>query len=186
MSQNLLTLDAFQKQYQKDKSVKYVFFWGHSNSSKNAVSKACFSQWYFSPFSIDGVDYATAEHYMMACKAKLFNDEDSFEKILKATTPTQAKAFGRQVKNFQDSLWDAHCSEIVRTGNFAKFSQHKALGDFLLATGDRVLVEASPVDRIWGIGLAEDAENITNPLTWKGKNLLGFALMAVRERLKQR
>lgn len=120
---------------------------------------------------------------MMAAKARLFNDQAILQEILNADNPSLAKSLGRKVKGFVRETWNEQCVSIVIAGNLAKFSQYSELADFLLATGDRVLVEASPVDKIWGIDLAEDAPNIANPLTWCGKNLLGFALMAVREQL---
>jgi len=90
---------------------------------------------------------------------------------------------GRRVRDFEPNIWAEHCFDIVCEGNFYKFSQHSDLKSFLLNTKDRVLVEASPVDRIWGIGMAQDHEHAENPRLWKGSNLLGFALMEVREQL---
>ncbi|WP_210212496.1 NADAR family protein [Mesorhizobium sp. M2A.F.Ca.ET.042.01.1.1] len=98
--------------------------------------------------------------------------------------PKQAKELGRKVKGFDGARWDREKNGIVVEGSFQKFSQNKNLGAFLLATGDKVLVEASPVDRIWGIGLAADDEKAANPLQWRGENLLGFALMQARDRLR--
>ena len=120
---------------------------------------------------------------MMAQKAKLFNDEDIFQKILQTDDPKKIKALGRLVKNYQDEIWIAHRYEIVVQGNLAKFSQDNDLKAFLLSTSDQIIVEASPVDQIWGIGLATDHVNATNPNAWQGLNLLGFALMEVRKQL---
>lgn len=163
-------------------SVKYVFFWGHKKP-KEGVSKTCFSQWYDSGFVENGVKYQTAEHYMMAGKAKLFGDDESFNKILAASNPGEAKKIGRSVQGFDEELWLKHRFSLVVEANLLKFSQNRELGEFLTKTGDRVLVEASPVDKIWGVGLAADDENIQNPNLWKGLNLLGFALMEVRSQL---
>ncbi|MNY61948.1 hypothetical protein D3C86_1986990 [compost metagenome] len=91
---------------------------------------------------------------------------------------------GRLVKNFNAVIWDQHKFEIVVNGNLHKFSQHDAMKTFLINTKERVLVEASPVDNIWGIGMAADHEHIENPLKWRGENLLGYALMEVRDKLK--
>jgi hypothetical protein len=91
---------------------------------------------------------------------------------------------GRHIKHFDDQIWQQHRFALVVAGNLAKFSQHPNLQDFLLATGEQVLVEAAPNDRIWGIGLAESDPKAWQPSTWQGLNLLGFALMQVRERLK--
>ncbi|EKT63047.1 NADAR family protein [Providencia burhodogranariea] len=170
------------KQYRTGKKFKYLFFWGHQ-SKQNQITKSCFSQWYPAPFIVDGNRFASAEHFMMAEKARLFSDQDIFTKIINAPNPGAAKAFGREVRGFKQDIWEAHRFDIVVSANLAKFSQNAELQQFLLNTKERVLVEASPVDKIWGIGLAEDAENIENPLTWKGLNLLGFALMEVRAQL---
>lgn len=163
---------------------KYLFFWGHQ-SSQNIISKSCLSQWYPSPFEIDNVTYATAEHYMMAEKARLFQDEVTFNKIIRAKHPGEAKQFGREIQEFNETLWQEKRMEIVVQGNLAKFRQNQALGVFLLNTQNRVLVEASPVDKIWGIGLAANHEMAAKPESWPGLNLLGFALMRVRELLNR-
>jgi len=162
---------------------KYVFFWGHTPSADGSVTKSCFSQWWVAPFTIDGHTYPTAEHYMMAGKARLFGDMEIHDKILQVRHPKQAKELGRKVKGFNEDKWLAHRFELVVEGNLAKFAQHAELKAFLLGTGRRVLVEASPVDRIWGIGMAGDDPNAEKPQKWRGLNLLGFALMEVRDRL---
>lgn len=123
---------------------------------------------------------------MMARKALLFGDEVVAARILGASHPGEVKALGRQVRDFDEARWADHRVGIVIAGNLAKFSQTPELRDYLLATGGRVLVEASPVDRIWGIGLAADDERASQPATWLGLNLLGFALMEVRARLAER
>nr|WP_244895202.1 NADAR family protein [Gilliamella apis] len=114
------------------------------------MTKSCFSQWYPSRFEIDNIYYPTAEHYMMAEKARLFGDKQILSKILTANSPGLAKALGRQVKGFIPKIWDEHCFNIVINGNYAKFSQNSKLTDFILSTKQRILVEASPVDKIWG------------------------------------
>ena len=130
------------------------------------------------------MSYKTAEHYMMAGKAKLFNDLEILEQILKSDTPNQAKSLGRKVKNFDPQLWDEHKYEIVKQGNLLKFSQNEKFKEFLLSTNDKILVEASPYDTIWGIGMLETDSKAENPKQWKGENLLGFALMEVRDELR--
>ncbi|WP_428241710.1 NADAR family protein [Gynuella sp.] len=162
--------------------VKYVFFWGHQKPS-SGVSKTCFSQWYESAFEVDGMRYPTAEHFMMAGKARLFGDHAAAQRILDSDNPGEVKRIGRSIQGFDEQRWVEHRFNIVVEGNLAKFRQNKALGDFLLSTKQRVLVEASPVDRIWGIGLAADHPEAENPNLWKGLNLLGFALMEVRNQL---
>lgn len=107
-----------------------------------------------------------------------------FTKILSCNKPGEAKELGRKVRNFDPGIWDSDSFALVVEGNFHKFSQHAALREYLLQTGERVIVEASPVDTIWGIELASDSKDAEHPGRWKGKNLLGFALMEVRERLR--
>jgi ribA/ribD-fused uncharacterized protein len=166
-------------------SVKYLFFWGHQPSADGTITKSCFSQWWLAPFVTDGIEYKTAEHWMMAQKALLFNDTEIAAKIVAVKTPAAAKKLGREIRNFDASIWDEKKFDIVVKGNFHKFFQHPELRRFLLNTIDLVLVEASPVDAIWGIGMAADHPDIQNPSAWKGENLLGFALMEVRDQLKE-
>lgn len=163
---------------------KYVFFWGHQPSKDETITKTCFSQWWISPFVVEGITYKTAEYWMMAKKAELFNDQEVLEKIIQANSPAEAKKLGREVRNYVDSLWLENRYEIVKQGNFHKFSQNPVLKEFLINTKERILVEASPVDSIWGIGMATDHKNINDPEKWRGLNLLGFALMEVRDELK--
>ena len=160
--------------------VKYVFFWGHT-PPKTGVNQSCFSQWYPARFEEHGCSFATAEHYMMYHKAKLFGDDAIAAKVLLAKTPGEAKKLGRLVEGFDNDVWEANRFEIVVKANELKFAQNPELKDFLLGTGKRVLVEASPVDKIWGIGLAADHEHCEQPKRWRGQNLLGYALMVVRD-----
>lgn len=176
-------LTALQDRVQAGWSPQYVFFWGHTASDPTSVGKECFSQWYPAPFVVDGITYPTAEHFMMAAKARLFGDEDAARAALEAPHPAAAKAAGRKVRCFVESVWEERRFAIVVAANEAKFSQHPALRDFLLATNTRVLVEASPTDRIWGIGLAAADAQAQDPLKWRGLNLLGFALMAARAQI---
>lgn len=162
----------------------YLFFWGHTVRKGEASGSTCLSQWYPAAFTVNGVEYPTAEHWMMAAKARLFGDEATLAEILAAPTPAAAKKLGRKVAGFNSELWTAKNFEIVTNGNVHKFDQNPGLKEFLLGTGDRVLVEASPVDPIWGIGLAADHADAPDPEKWRGRNLLGFALMVVRERLR--
>ena len=164
--------------------VDYLFFWGHQVPKDGSVGKSCFSQWYEAPFTVEGIAYRTAEHFMMAGKARLFGDAATCERIVAARTPGEAKKLGRQIDNFDEAAWLDARFDLVTRGNVAKFSQNKALGAFLLGTGQQVLVEASPVDAIWGIGLAATDAATQDPRTWKGLNLLGYALMAARDELR--
>lgn len=165
-------------------TAKYLYFWGHTPADKNRVAKECFSQWYPVAFTVAGESYPTTEHYMMAEKARLFGDEATRQAILRAGHPDEAKRLGRGITPFDEAQWQAARFDIVVRGNVAKFGQHPALREFLLGTSSRVLVEASPIDAIWGIGLAADHADAAHPAQWRGLNLLGFALMAVREQLR--
>jgi ribA/ribD-fused uncharacterized protein len=181
----LTTKEDLIKSIQNGAQPKYLFFWGHHAASDNSITKSCFSQWWESNFVVDGITYRSAEHYMMAAKARLFGDEAMATRILAAVYPKEAKALGREITGFNEATWTKHRSEIVIQGNHHKFSQDSALRRFLVTTGDRVLVEASPNDSIWGIGLAGDHIHATRPEKWPGMNLLGFALMQVRDRVRQ-
>jgi ribA/ribD-fused uncharacterized protein len=160
--------------------VEYVFFWGHTRKDAASIGKECLSQWYPAPFIVDGVSYPTAEHFMMVGKARLFGDGEIEARILAAEQPNQAKRLGRQIRGFDDAKWTEARFGLIVAGNVAKFSQNARLREFLLGTADRVLVEASPEDKIWGIGLAADDPRASDPSAWLGLNLLGFALMEAR------
>ena len=176
-------LNHLIRQSRQGGQFEYLYFWGHSPKQANTADKSCFSQWFPAQFEADGIEYLTAEHYMMAQKAKLINDEEVFKQILQVKHPNEAKQLGRKVRNYNEQLWREKRFEIVVQANLAKFSQHPELRDFLLATHERILVEASPVDKIWGIGMVQDHEHIQDPAQWNGLNLLGFALMQVRAQL---
>ncbi len=176
-------LDELCQQVRAGFRPKLLLFWGHRPSADGSVGKACFSQWFPVPFELEGVRYPSAEHYMMWSKARLFGDEAVAGQILAAGSPALAKKLGRAVRGFDAGVWTAHRFEIVVRASLAKFSQNAACQAYLLGSNDRVLVEASPLDRIWGIGLAASDERAQNPLLWNGLNLLGFALMQTRAEL---
>ncbi|TDC77362.1 NADAR family protein [Streptomyces hainanensis] len=166
-------------------SPEWLMFWGHQPRADGRLGAGVLSQWCPSRFVVGGVEYATAEHWMMAGKARLFGDAESEARILAAGHPAEAKKLGRRVRGFDEERWQASCFELVVEGNIAKFGQDPARLAYLSGTRDRVLVEASPLDRVWGIGLAADDERAEDPARWRGRNLLGFALMEVRSRLAQ-
>jgi len=151
----------------------FVLFWGGWPS-----------QWHPARFLAGGVEYTCCEQYMMAEKARVFGDADALAEILAADSPRAQKAIGRKVKGFDPAVWDAVCRGIVYAGNLARFSQDAETRQTLLSTGDRTIVEASPTDRIWGIGLAQDDPKALDPAQWRGTNWLGVALMQVRETLR--
>jgi ribA/ribD-fused uncharacterized protein len=158
----------------------FLFFWGHTAPPGAAPGPHVLSQWWPAPFVVEGELFTTAEHYMMWRKARLFGDDATAAAVLEDPSPARAKALGRTVDGFDRSHWAAHRMEVVVSGNRAKFGQHPELGAYLANTGRRVLVEASPQDRIWGIGLAAAHPDAADPARWPGQNLLGFALMQVR------
>lgn len=162
---------------------QWLLFWGHRPPKTATITASCLSQWWPAPFTIGRTLYRSAEHWMMAGKAQLFGDEETRQQILDAPSPAEAKDLGRKVRGFDENTWAAARFELIVQGNIAKFGQHSALRDFLLATGNQVLVEASPYDRIWGIGLSAADARATDPNQWRGLNLLGFALMETRARL---
>lgn len=151
----------------------FVFFYG-----------GVFSQWYPSSFKVDGVQYHTAEQYMMAMKAEYFGDDAIKDKIMATTNPSEQKAFGRQVANFDAEAWNAVSRGYVYKGNMAKFSDPK-LQKMLLDTADKEIVEASPYDRIWGIGLGQTDPARLDKSKWRGTNWLGETLMKVRNDIRK-
>ncbi|MDQ1234625.1 ribA/ribD-fused uncharacterized protein [Paenibacillus sp. SORGH_AS306] len=142
-----------------------------------------FSQWYPASFILEGQQFTSAEQYMMYGKAQLFGDREIARRVIEAPHPRQQKALGRQVQRFDNDLWNQEAKNIVYRGNHAKFTQNPELLLVLLATAGHTLVEASPTDRIWGIGLAEDDPRIHQRATWRGTNWLGEVLTQLREDL---
>lgn len=158
----------------------FVFFWGHEDRGKG-LTKVCLSQWYQYPFVVEGQYYNCAEQYMMAEKARIFGDEEIRQQILAEYSQMAMKKLGRKVRDYDDEIWKEKRFDVVVKGNIAKFSQNEKLLDFLLSTDDKILVEASPKDTVWGIGLDESSPEAIQPRKWIGENLLGFALMEVRD-----
>ena len=172
------------RRIRRGEALEYLFFWGHQPSPDGKITASCLSQWWQCEFTDGDLRYVCAEQFMMAAKARCFHDEFTLHRILAEKDPATIKKLGRQVRNFSPVLWDEKKCAVVIEGNFLKFSQNLALRDFLLATGDTVLVEASTYDCIWGIGLRKDDPDSRDPEKWHGENLLGFALMEVRDLLR--
>lgn len=183
---SVYTKQETMKSYEKGERLKFLFFWGHTPPKDGKINESCFSQWWMCNFEVEGVTYCCAEQYMMAEKARLFHDVSMEKEIMNAMHPKQMKEFGRSVQHFDSVLWDKICYDTVKKGNMAKFSQNNELWEFLKQSKGRILVEASPMDRIWGIGMGKDNPDVENPLKWRGKNLLGFALTEVRDKLLQK
>lgn len=160
-------------------------FWGHRVRRDGQIGKRCLSQWWPVSFRYSVQRFSSAEQYMMAEKASLFADEETRAAILACDDPAQIKTLGRTVRNFDPEVWDQAKYSIVLNGCYLKFSQNRDLRDYLLSTGERVLAEASPVDAVWGTGLAADNPAAEDPARWPGENLLGFALMEVRDELRR-
>lgn len=179
-----MRLEDLQEARRQGQGLEFLFFWGHRSGKQ--LTASCFSQWYPAAFVLGEHDYPSAEHFMMAEKARLFGDTEKLSEILATPDADRAKALGRKVAGFDPVVWQAAAYDIVVAGNLAKFSQNPPLQEFLLNTGSKVLVEASPVDAIWGIGLHRDDPRADQPEQWPGQNLLGFALMEVRARLRQK
>lgn len=151
---------------------KFTFFW-----------QGPLSQWHMCKFTVHHVEYNCTEQWMMAEKARLFNDRDTESLILKAKSPKEQKALGRQVKGFNEDVWNQHDMDIVENGNYAKFTQNMQLLKILLAGEGTTFVEASPYDKIWGIGLAANDPRATVRSQWKGQNKLGIVLTRLCDKL---
>lgn len=207
-----LDITELRHRWQNGERFEFYPFYGHK-PPVSGVDASCLSQWFVRDFSVDGHQYATAEHWMMAEKARLFLDNEMLTAILNSESPRDAKALGRKVKGFDAATWNEHKFEIVVRGNRAKFSQNSQLMQFLLATAEvetefkmvaeapqvykigdgsnsntrsasnAILVEAAARDAIWGIGLGQNNPKSRDPMQWRGENLLGFALTKIREQL---
>eukprot|EP01124_Arcella_intermedia_P020801 TRINITY_DN28326_c0_g1_i1.p1 TRINITY_DN28326_c0_g1~~TRINITY_DN28326_c0_g1_i1.p1 ORF type:complete len:166 (-),score=52.01 TRINITY_DN28326_c0_g1_i1:5-502(-) len=158
---------------------EFVFFW------KPGEKNGHFSQWYKSPFVVDGVKYGCAEQYMMAKKAELFGDQEMRKRLMREEDPAVMKKLGRRVKNFDEQVWEKNCEEIVRAASYAKFSQNDKLKAHLMNTGSKILAEASPKDTVWGIGMEASHPDARVKAKWKGTNKLGEALMYARGRIAE-
>lgn len=154
-----------------------IFFWQPSS---------LFSQWAPSSFTVDGVSYNCAEQFFASEKARLFGDADALRNITGAHDPRLHKRYDRVVRGFDPIIWDSERENIVLMDSYAKFSQNPAMRHQLLASGDKLLVEASPADSIWSVGLRADHPDILHSSTWRGLNLLGSALQKVRHMLSFR
>lgn len=152
----------------------HVFFWGGE-----------FSNWFTCYFEYQDQEFFSSEQAFMWEKARFFRDEKMAELILHTQNPKDAKALGRKVRGFDAERWIIGSFQVMMSVNIAKYSQNPNLKEKLLATGDKTLVEASPYDKIWGIGLSEDDDRCLDEHQWQGMNLLGKALMQVRKLLKQ-
>ena len=164
--------------YASGQDLNFTFFW---KTSKGILDEGCFSQWQISHFSFRGIQYSSAEQFMMAHKAIAFNDRETLKEIMNESHPRKIKKLGRQIVNFNSDTWDKYKYCVALIGNYCKFDQNEKMKQILINTGDNIIVEASPYDKIWGVGLNATDSRIMNPFYWEGKNLLGFVLMKVRD-----
>lgn len=141
------------------------------------------SNWYLSDFTAEGIPFSSMEQYMMYKKAVLFEDYETAKEILCTKDVGKIKALGRQVKNYNDVIWNGRRQVIIYQGLLEKFRQNQELKERLLQTGNAILAECAVQDKIWGIGVSMKDERQFTISKWKGQNLLGFALMEVREKL---
>lgn len=142
------------------------------------------SNWYLSDFEIDSIKFSSMEQYMMYKKAVVFDDTEIAKEILETTDVSKIKALGRKVSNYDDTYWNGVRQIIIYKGLLEKFSQNEDLKKRLLNTGNDILAECAVQDKIWGIGLSMKDVNRWDMEKWRGENLLGFALMMVREELQ--
>ena len=152
----------------------------HNQNEDNGI----YSNWYLSDFTIDNIKFSSMEQYMMYQKAIRFGDNTIADKILATKDVSCIRDYGRQVRNYNDTVWNGIRQIVVFNGLVAKFTQNDDLKQKLLSTGDLVLAECAVGDTIWGIGLSMTDPNRFEITKWRGQNLLGFALMMVREKLK--
>ena len=143
------------------------------------------SNWYLSDFTVDVVSFSSMEQYMMYKKAVVFKDKDIASKILKTDDVERIKEYGRQVSNYDDTVWNGVRQIVIYKGLLGKFKQNEELKKELLDTGDDILAECAVSDKIWGIGLSMKDSNKNDIKAWRGQNLLGFALMLVRDELRK-
>ena len=154
---------------------EFVFFYSSSHP---------FSNWYMSTFVHHGTLYNCSEQYMMNMKARMFHDYDVADMIMQQGHPYKQKFLGRQVRGFSEPTWLAKCKPLMVEGLKSKFMQDTYCLNTLLDTGDKIIVEASPTDKLWGIGLAEDDPKAQDPKQWQGKNWLGLVLMQTRDEIR--
>lgn len=178
-------VEQLRKDYAAGKKFRYTMFWKPEPSPDGQLTESCLGQWWKSDFWFISHTYCCMEQFMMANKAELFGDKGILSQILACEDPKTIKALGRKVRNFEETVWNKVKYSIVLNGNFLKFTQNPALREYLLSTGDDILVEASPLDAVWGIRMGKTNEHAQEPLKWKGQNLLGFALMEVRDEIRR-
>lgn len=179
------SLPELYQDLRQGNSMEFLYFWKPERQI-SGLSPGCLSQWWMSEFRLDAVErFCCAEQYMMAEKARLFGDERTHREIMACRDPLKLKKLGRRVSGFTQEAWEKSKYAVVLNGNYQKFMQDPALRHYLLSTCGKVLVEASPFDDIWGIRMTSAEAKASGPDQWRGENLLGFALMEVREEIRR-
>ncbi len=176
----LETIASFDKESETTESIQYTFFWHEYDENGQ------FSNWYPSQFTVEGVSYKHVEQFIMAQKAKHFGDDLIYRAIMRTDDPSDCKKLGKRVTGFDSLRWDLIRYPILRAGVRAKFGQDPKLRALLLNTGDAILAEASPYDKVFGIGLDAATAKGVAPDQWPGENLLGKVLMEVRRELRNK
>lgn len=181
-------IDKLNELHIAPQSANMVFFWKPYPKSSRSIDESCCCQWWLEDFEFEGVRFRSAEHAMMHGKAKLFNDPVVMQKVLNEPNPSKAKKLGREVKNFNEDVWQANNYDLIVRISLAKFTQSKRLNDWLLSHPlNTLFVEASPFDELWGIKRENNGQfDLTDINTWRGYNKLGFALTHAFQELKSR
>lgn len=162
------SLEDLKKAYSKGQHYKFLFFWGHTPDPAGLYNRDLLKSVVVARFEVDGITYSCAEQFMMAEKARMFHDEEMLSLILEAKQPKAMKAYGRSVRDFDKGTWDHACYGIVKQASMAKFSQNPELWEFLRSTRNRILVEASPRDRIWGNRYGKEQSGCAMPVKVEG------------------
>ncbi|WP_093024289.1 NADAR family protein [Pustulibacterium marinum] len=177
------SVEWLKEQLVNDEVKDFLLFEGKTTTHPTEVDERCLSRKYESSFKVNGIVYKTAEHWMMAQRARLFHEDKLAEAIIAADSIQKVQQLSREVNDKNEVIWKERRFDLAVEGNIHKFSQNPELKRFLLNTDEDVLVEANKNESVWGIGMGVENPKATEVFQWKGRNLLGFALMEVRDRL---
>ena len=178
---SIYNLEALRREWQAGTRFRFLYFWKPEPEADGSMGPGCLGQWWPSSFTIDGTEYRCAEQWMMAEKARMFGDREMWEAIMASHSPKEMKALGRAVRGFQKEVWDARCYRLVLEGNLAKFSQDPVLLEYLLSSGERILVERAVELMEQGM----DAQAIATRLDQEKKDIRLVALLDTLEYLKR-
>ncbi|WP_305768236.1 NADAR family protein [Candidatus Epulonipiscium viviparus] len=169
----------------QEKNVEYFAFWGHKTRNSGKLTSSCLNQWWASDFIYENEKYWCMEQFMMEQKALMFNDVLTWSEIRNCNDQKKIRKLGKKVTMFDEEIWNERREEILLKGNLAKFLCNESIKEFLLSTENKVLVEISPYDKVLGVGLNKNDSRLEDINAWQGKNLLGFALMTVRDWIRE-